>query len=237
MRHEPVSRWPLRFGVALSALASSLPATASQPVLGAESPAAPLYRLIDSVPPAFTGWHGPALAAPLLSTVGLAPRHELRLSASLAAGSDYARTLGGVSFATLAGAPTMRLDAYRATYRYTFFEQTHWQWKIGITASLQAFDDTWRGGLTRGQRLRLGTAAQVHFAGEGRLTDKWRLAFDADSPTTLRGRAFDLGLRVSYSLSPNVLLYGGYRIGDGTPDGEEFHGLTNSANVGLRLRF
>jgi hypothetical protein len=225
--------------IALGAFAIALPALAAEPTPAGGTHVAPLYRLIDSAPLISSRWQIPALRPRLEGTAWIAPRHELRLSTTLPAGADYARSLDGVSFATLSNAPTLRLDPYRATYRYTFLEQRDWQWKVGITTNLRAFGDGLRPGLTLGQRLRLGGLPQVHFAGEGRLADKWRLAFDADSPTTLRGRALDLGLRVSYSLSPNFSLYGGYRLSDPAAEGDDAYagGLANSANVGMRLRF
>lgn len=237
MRDRTVFRRLLGASIALGAVATVVPAVAAEPAAGA--PAAPLYRLIDSAPLVSSRWLFPPLGLRLESTAGLAPRHELRLSTSPLAGDDYAQALEGVSFATLSSAPTWRLDPLRATYRYTFLERNDWAWKVGVTTNLRALGDGLRTGLTLGQRLRLGTLPQVHFAGEGRLGERWRLAFDADSPTTLRGRSLDLGLRVSYSLSPNFSLYGGYRLNDPAAEGDEpsSGGLANTANVGLRLRF
>lgn len=239
MRDRSVFHRALTASIALGGFAVALPPRAAEPAPPGESGVAPLYRLIDSAPLISSRWQAPAFGARLEGSAWLAPRHELRLSAAPLAGADYAQALDGVSFATLSTAPTLRLDPYRATYRYTFLELREWQWKVGVTANLRAFDDALRPGLAFGQRLRLGAVPQVHLAGEGRLADRWRFAFDADSPTTLRGRSLDLGLRVSYSLSPNFSLYGGYRLSDPAAEGDDAYtgGLANSANVGLRLRF
>ncbi|OYT68618.1 MAG: hypothetical protein CFK52_14660, partial [Chloracidobacterium sp. CP2_5A] len=60
-----------------------------------------------------------------------------------------------------------------------------------------------------------------------------------DGLMTPRGRAFELGLRVSYQLAPNFSLYGGYRLSESGGEAEESYpsGFSNSANVGVRLRF
>lgn len=239
MRHPPVFHRTLRASLALRALAVALPAPAAEAIPAGEGSVAPLYRLIDSAPLMSSRWQVPALGSRLEGTAWIAPRHELRLATTPLAGADYARSLQGVSFATLSNAPTLRLDPYRATYRYTFLEQRDWHWKVGVTTDLRAFGDGLRSGLAPGQRLRLGTLPQIHFAGEGRIADKWRLSFDADSPTTLRGRSLDLGVRVSYSLSPSFSLYGGYRLSDPAAEGDDAYagGLANSASVGMRLRF
>jgi hypothetical protein len=239
MRHRPVVRPIPCASLALAALATALPALAVEPTSPGEATIAPQYRLIDAAPPISSRWQVPASGLRLEGTAWIAPRHELRLSATPLAGADPARLLDGISFATLSNAPTLRLDPYRATYRYTFLEQRDWRWKVGVTTNLRTLDEGLRPGLTLAQRLRLGGLPQLHFAGEGRLTDRWRLAFDADSPTTLRGRSVDLGLRVSYWLSPNLSVYGGYRLSDPAAEGDEAYagGLANSANVGMRLRF
>jgi hypothetical protein len=239
MRDRSVFHRALNASIALGAIAAALPSLAAEPAPQGEASTASLYRLIDSTPLISARRPAPGLGARLEGSAWLAPRHELRLSSAPLSGADYAQWLDGVSFATLSSTPTLRLDAYRATYRYTFLERRDWQWKVGVTANLRAFDDLLRPGLTFGQRLRLGSPPQVHLAGEGRLSDRWRLSFDADSPTTLRGRSLDLGLRVSYSLSPNFSLYGGYRLTDPAAEGDDTYtgGLANSANVGMRLRF
>lgn len=238
MRHGPVFR-RMPSAAIVGAFAIALPALAAEPPPPGGATVAPLYRLVDAAPLISSRWQIPAFGTRLEGTAWIAPRHELRLGTAPLAGTDYAQSLDGVAFATLSSAPTLRLDPYRATYRYTFLEQRDWQWKVGVTTNLRAFGDGLRAGLTLGQRLRLGALPQIHFAGEGRVADKWRLSFDADGPTSLRGRALDLGLRVSYSLSPNFSLYGGYRVTDGGAEGEESYGsgLANSANVGMRLRF
>ncbi|GAB4477439.1 MAG: hypothetical protein OHK0044_23860 [Burkholderiaceae bacterium] len=234
----PVFRPTLRASLALSAFAVALPAPAAEATSAGTEDIAPLYRLIDPAPLISARWQTSAFAARLEGTAWIAPRHELRFSSTRLDGADYGRGPEGVSFARLSNAPTLRLDPYRATYRYTFLEQHDWRWKVGVSASLRTFDAL-RPGLTFGQRPRLGSLPQVHIAGEGRLADKWRLAFDADSPTTLRGRSLDLGVRVSYALSPNFSLYGGYRLSDPAAEGDDAYagGLANSASVGMRLRF
>ncbi len=236
MRRSPLFHRTLRAPVALGAFAIVLPAMAAEPVPPAEATVAPLYRLVDASPLTSSRWQVPSSGLRLEGTAWIAPRHELRLTATPLASADRAESLEGVSFATLSKAPTLGLDPYRATYRYTFLEQRDWQWKVGVTANLRTIGDGLRPGLTLVQRLRLGGLPQVHLAGEGRFADKWWLAFDADSPTSLRGRALDLGVRISYSLSPRFSLYGGYRLSDPAGEGDDAY-AGGLASIGMRLRF
>ncbi len=192
------------------------------------------YQLID-----------PSLRSPqplgplrLEATTALAPGHELRFS-TWAIGRVGLDALPGVSLATLTADPALRLDPARATYRYTFLSRPDWAWKLGVSANVREFGGSLRPGLGLSDRLRFGALPLLHVGAEGRLASRWRLAFDADGLMTGRGRTFDLGLRVNYSLTPNFLLFGGYRMTESAGEAEEFYGagLSNAANVGLRYRF
>jgi len=174
----------------------------------------------------------------LEATTTIAPRHELRLS-TWASGRGGLESLPGVSLATLTSEPTLRLDPARATYRYTVLAQRDWAWKLGLSTNVRELGDSLRPSLSLSDRLRFGALPLLHVAGEGQLAARWRLAFDADGLMTPRGRTFDLGLRVNYSLTPNFLLFGGYRLTEAAGDAEEFYGagVSNAANFGLRYRF
>jgi hypothetical protein len=195
------------------------------------------YQLID-VP------YGALRTAPQLGQLRLeaitaiAPRQELRFS-TWATGRGGLESMPGVSLATLTSEPTLRLDPARATYRYTVLMQRDWAWKLGVSANVRELSDSLRGGLANSDRLRFASLPLLHVAGEGQLATRWRFAFDADGLMTARGRTFDLGLRVNYSLTPNFLLFGGYRLTEAAGDAEEFYGTgpSNTANFGLRYRF
>lgn len=179
---------------------------------------------VTSAPPSLIYRQGAANSAwRLESAAGLAPGHELRLTSSPGLGVN----------ASLLGESVWRLDP-RATYRYTFLEQQDWALKVGITTA-------WRDSGADGLRLG-GVSPLLHFAGERKLGERWRLNLDADSAMSVRLRSLDLGLRVNYLLNPNLAVYGGYRLSDGA-DTEEYYltgssaGLNNSANIGVRYRF
>lgn len=200
------------------------------------APLTSLYRLIDTFP-VTSRWIAPMSglrfeAASGLTAAGLSHRHELRLSAvPLAPGLNAYDPLPGLS-ASVGG---YGLDPARATYRYTFLERPNWSLKVGVSTNMREFAD----GLRASERMRFGSLPLMHVAGDARLADRWRLAFDADGVMTPRGRAFDIGLRVNYALSHNFSLYGGWRATDSGGEAEDFYGsgFANTANVGVRLRF
>jgi hypothetical protein len=177
--------------------------------------ASTLYELADPLPVSSLRWD-PLTSSRLELAAGLLPRHEVRLAAGLAPPTPLAA--GGSA------------DTLRATYRYTFFAQRDWSWKVGVTTPLGESADP--------ARSRFGSRALLHFAGEGRPAPNWRVDFGADGLLTARGRALDIGVRVNYLLTRSFSLYGGYRYADQALEGEENgHAWTNSANVGLRYRF
>lgn len=184
-----------------------------------------LYQLVDPTPLASLS-PGADARWRIEAATGLGERHQLRLS------SATTRLVAPLSMMD-SGMPT-RYDA-RATWRYTVMERPGWAWRVGLTAALGDRDMR---GLTA-ERARFGALPLLHVAGEGALARRWLLGFDADGLMTARGRAFELGLRVSYLLAPNFSVIGGYRLSDAAGDGEEAYGngFANSANVGVRYRF
>jgi len=132
---------------------------------------------------------------------------------------------------------TVGLDVPRATYRYTWLSMRELDLKVGLTSNLSQFGPSLRSGFSA--PTRFGSLPQMHLSGVGRLTDNWLVALDADGLWTARGRSLDLGLHVDYSLNRSLQFFGGYRLTDFGGDAEDFYGsgTTNTANVGLRLRF
>jgi hypothetical protein len=215
---------PALLGALLAALLSApLPAQAT--AYRANALGGTLYQLVDTAPLASLSQPGSTWR--IDSATGLGGRHQLRLA------TNAARLTPPPGFF----APTMRLDPARATWRYAVFEQPNWVLRAGLTTHLA---DLRTSRLPRlGERLPFGTLPLLHVGGEGALAQRWLLGFDADGLLTARGRAFELGLRMSYQLAPNFALYGGYRLSEAGGEAEESYppGFSNSANVGLRLRF
>jgi hypothetical protein len=156
------------------------------------------------------------------TAAGLGERHQLRLTTNT---SGLASPFGGGS---------TYFDS-RATWRYTVYEHANWAWRLGLTSAL---GDREPHALST-ERARFGSLPQLHLAGEGSVARRWLVGFDADGLMTPRGRGFELGLRVSYLLAPNFSVIGGYRLTEAGGEGEDLYGpgFSNSANVGLRLRF
>ncbi len=192
---------------------------------------APLYRLLDTPAIWALRWGPTPTSFRLEATTTVLPGHELRLARSSALLS------GNLARFNSEGAT----DPLRATWRYTVMARRDWAWKVGLSADMGDSIDAPRApGWTSVSDRRYGVPALLHMAGEARLARYWSVAVDADALMTARRRAFDLGLRVDYSLSPRLSVYGGYRLSDTSLDNEDAAfapPLTNSAGVGMRFRF
>jgi len=167
----------------------------------------------------------------LETSLSLDRRHELRFSALSA--SHYTARLDGVLIQSL--------EIPRATYRYTLAASPQWTWKIGLTSHLSEAASLLRLG-TQGSLNKqhwLSALPLLHMGGEAQFTQRWRLAVDADGLMTSNGYSLDIGLRLNYHLSPNFSLYGGWHLSDDEQNTLNTNAPTpsNSANVGLRLRF
>ena len=199
------------------------------PLAHAQAPAAMLlnpvsYQLVDPLPLASLE-PGADARWRIETAAGLGARQQLRLSTH---SLGHIAPLGGTV------GPTNYFDS-RATWRYTVYEHANWAWRLGLTSALGSRASR---GLSS-ERTRFGSLPQLHVAGEGSFAKRWLLGFDADGLMTARGHSLDLGLRVSYQLAPNFSVVGGYRLSENNGEGEDVFGpaFTNSANVGLRLRF
>jgi hypothetical protein len=199
-----------------------LPAAHAQADEAASALSRSLYRLVDAAPLASIA-PGADVRWRMESALGLGERQQLRLTTR--ALSLSAPLIGGVP----------QFDS-RATWRYTVLQRPGWAWRVGLTTALGDHEPRLK---PAEKHSRFGSYPLLHVAGDASLTRRWQMGFDADGLMTARGRALELGLRVSYLLAPNFAVTGGYRLTDAAGDGEEAYGngFSNSANVGVRLRF
>jgi hypothetical protein len=205
--------------------AVELPAAPAPQAARGESAVPPEYRLA-SLAPAIT-------RAPMLPGVAaLGAGQEVLFSLPAAFGFDL---LSHGSLEDLGGP----MDRLRATYRYTWFSRPSWDIKVGLSTTVDA-GNSWQRFLSpAADRLRAGSLPSMHVSSEGRLADRWLLSVSADGMLTGRGQGLDMDLRVDYSLTRNVALFGSYRLTDSTGEVPEFYGFvpSNSARFGVRLRF
>ena len=132
------------------------------------------------------------------------------------------------------------LDRPRATYRYTWLSRPGWDFKIGLSTALDQITPWQRlVAPAPSEHLHVNSLPTMHLSSEGRLADRWLLSVSAEGLRTARGQGLDMDLRVDYSLTRGVDLFGSYRLTDSSGEGPEVYGFlpSNSAQFGVRLRF
>jgi hypothetical protein len=172
-------------------------------------------------------------------------RNELRALAApltfsdtdvLAASTDFA----GQTFA--AGVPTdatYRFDSYRLTWRYLLHEDETFAWRAGLTGKIRDAEIELRQGPTVARKTDLGFVPLLHFAGEWKFAEDWRLVLDADAAWATQGRAIDATLQVRHALGERTELGLGYRMIEGGADNDEVYtfAFVHQAVLSFGVRF
>ena len=222
-------KFPAQWLAALALLAAGVPAAFARPggagPAPVDNPVPAEYRL-DSLTPAVSPAPG------LTGVAALGGGQEFLFSLPAAFGID---SLAHANLDDLGSA----FDRPRATYRYTWFSRPTWDVKVGLSTTLDSGANWQRSLSLAPDRMRVGSLPSMHLSGESRLADHWLLSVSAEGMRTARGQGVDMDLRVDYSLSRNMAVFGSYRLTDSTGDVPEYYGFVpaNSARVGVRLRF
>jgi hypothetical protein len=226
------SRAGLLLSVGSAALLASGAAWADAGAVPATDLESPDYHLTGSLSRTLSG-------TMVESAASLGSRQEFRLTT---VSNDLRLRLGESFGDPLLGDNSFGLDRPRATYRYTWLSLRDWDFKVGLSATLDQFGPFFRTGASSaatGPWPRFGSLPLMHLSSTGRLSDNWLLTLNADGLRTARGQALDLDLRVDYSLTRQFALYGGYRLTDTGGEAQDVYGTgpSNSANFGVRFRF
>lgn len=125
-----------------------------------------------------------------------------------------------------AGQPTeasYRFNSYRATYRYLFFHNENWRWRIGVTAKIRDAEITLKQTGKFASDSNTGIVPLLNLYGEYQPADRWNFIIDFDGLASPQGRALDLGLIARYDLTRQWYLGGGYRMLEGGADNSDVY--------------
>lgn len=132
-----------------------------------------------------------------------------------------------------------QFNSYRLTYRYGLVRGERFRLGVGFTAKIRDAD------------VRLISATQdTHFSNVGfvpllnllleyRPAERWRVLLEADALAGGPGRAEDVFLGLGYKLSPRLGLRAGYHVVEGGADVESVYNFTwiNYAAIGATYMF
>jgi hypothetical protein len=123
----------------------------------------------------------------------------------------------------IAGASTeakYKFNSYRLTYRYRFFRNDRWQWYVGGTLKVRDAEIALTQGTQFANDTDVGVVPLLYLYGDYNINNKWNFVFDMDGLASPQGRAFDLGLKLTYDLSDQWYLGGSYRLLEGGADND-----------------
>jgi len=115
---------------------------------------------------------------------------------------------------------TYKFNSYRFTYRYRFFADDRWQWYVGGTLKVRDAEIALTQGILSANDTDVGVVPLLYLYGNYRLNKKWHFVFDMDGAAAPQGRAFDLGLKLTYDISDRWYLGGSYRLLEGGVDND-----------------
>ncbi len=118
---------------------------------------------------------------------------------------------------------TYRFNSYRLTYRYAFFENERWCWRVGFTAKIRDAEIalTQRG--VSASNSNVGFVPLLHVSGEWRWSQKLSVLLDADALAAPQGRAEDVALKLSYQMADRWTMAVGYRMLEGGADNDDVY--------------
>lgn len=145
----------------------------------------------------------------------------------------------GQVFAPGATQGTYKFNVYKLTYRYTFYNKSDWRWRLDFTGLIRDANIELQQGSKKANDDNVGFAPLIHLYGEYRFPPKWKFTFDFDGLASSQGRARDMAFKLSYDLTPDWTLGGGYRTLEGGIDNDDVYNFAwlNYGFVSLRYRF
>ncbi|MBU1821446.1 MAG: hypothetical protein KKG00_08040 [Bacteroidetes bacterium] len=132
-----------------------------------------------------------------------------------------------------------RFNSYRLTYRYGLVRGERFRLGVGFMGKIR---DAWVRLISPTQDTyfdNVGFVPLLNILAEYRPTDRWRVLLEVDALAGGPGRAEDVFLGVGYMLAPGLGLRAGYRVVEGGADVASVYNFTwiNYASVGATVWF
>jgi hypothetical protein len=165
----------------------------------------------------------------LYITWNISQRHGVRLLLAPFAYKKSGEFTSPVNFAGETFEPglltdaTYKFNSWRLTYRYRFYKNTRWLWKIGFTSKIRDAKIQLEQPGKSAQKTDVGFVPLLHISGTYIITDKWSIRADIDALAGGPGRAEDVSLFLSCKASEHWRLSTGYRTLEGGADVEEVY--------------
>lgn len=134
---------------------------------------------------------------------------------------------------------TYKFNSYRVTYRYRIINKPKIKFGLGFTAKIRdAKIELSSGGLSA-EKANVGFVPIINFRVLWNINSKLGFLLEGDALAAPQGRAEDIIIAATYSISDHIIIRGGYRILEGGADNAEVYNfaLFNYASVGITYIF
>lgn len=132
-----------------------------------------------------------------------------------------------------------RFDSYRITYRYDFYRRNKLLLGIGFTGKIRDAAISIDGGGQRSEKTNTGFVPLINLRVQWAINSHFGAVLDADALAAPQGRAEDVLMSFTASLSENLQFKIGYRLLEGGADNDEVYtfALVNYLVIGAVWRF
>ena len=175
------------------------------------------FSLVDAV------GLGPLPATRVYVTWNMDAKHSFRalyapLSYTLTGSFDTSIDFAGQTYAAGSVDATYTFNSYRLSYRYCYMDEEDLKLWVGFTAKIRDAKIALSQASTTSESTDLGFVPLLHLGAQWYFSDHWYGIFDFDGLAGGPGRAFDVALKLAYTITDDFSLSGGYRTVEGGAD-------------------
>lgn len=134
---------------------------------------------------------------------------------------------------------TYKFNSYRLTYRYDIVKKPKLEFGLGFTAKIRDAKISLSSAVAYSEKTNVGFVPIINFRLWWKVNEKFGLLLDGDALAAPQGRAEDILLAATYTLSDHFGIRAGYRILEGGADNDEVYNfaLFHYASVGISYTF
>jgi hypothetical protein len=134
---------------------------------------------------------------------------------------------------------TYVFNSYRLTYRYDFVQKPGFEFGLGFTAKIRDAKIAISSSESVAEKTNTGFVPILNFRLLWKCNDTFGLLLDGDALVAPQGRAEDVLIAATYTLSDNFTIRAGYRILEGGAENDEVYSfsLFHYASVGMSYTF
>jgi len=132
---------------------------------------------------------------------------------------------------------TYKFNSYRFTYRYEIVVKPKFEFGLGFTAKIRDAKIALSSSALESEKTNVGFVPIINFRMLWKLDEKFGILLEGDALAAPQGRAEDVLIAATYSVSDRFGIKAGYRILEGGADNDEVYNfaLFNYASVGLLI--